>query len=341
MSNDQHDDHRANGARRQLLKAAAGAATLATIRSAAGVGAAAAFALQSGAARAQGNKVLRVGFQKYGNFVVLKARGTLEKRLAPLGFSVQWLEFPGGPQLLEGLNAGAVDVGTVGETPPIFAQAGGVDFVYIASEPPAPKGEAIVVPQDSPIRTVADLRGKRVALNKGSNVHYLLVKALQKANLKYEDIQPVYLAPADARAAFTSRSVDAWVIWDPYLAAIERQANARTIANGEHLVDNVQYYLATRKFADAQPQVVRALVDELIAVDNFARDNIPAVAAQLSPLVGLDTATLEVALKRAGYGVRPIDAATLAYQQQIADTFTELKLIPRKLVVADARWQTT
>ncbi|MEK6298774.1 MAG: ABC transporter substrate-binding protein, partial [Paraburkholderia tropica] len=210
MSNDQHDDHRANGARRQLLKAAAGAATLATIRSAAGVGAAAAFALQSGAARAQVNKVLRVGFQKYGNFVVLKARGTLEKRLAPLGFSVQWLEFPGGPQLLEGLNAGAVDVGTVGETPPIFAQAGGVDFVYIASEPPAPKGEAIVVPQDSPIRTVADLRGKRVALNKGSNVHYLLVKALQKANLKYEDIQPVYLAPADARAAFTSRSVDAW-----------------------------------------------------------------------------------------------------------------------------------
>jgi len=283
--------------------------------------------------------MLRIGFQKYGNFVVLKARGTLEKRLAPLGFGVQWLEFPGGPQLLEGLNAAAVDIGTVGETPPIFAQAGGVDFVYIGSEPPAPSGEAIVVAQNSPIRTPADLRGKRVALNKGSNVHYLLVKAVQKANLKYSDIQPVYLAPADARAAFTNGSVDAWVIWDPYLAAVERQTNARSIANGEGLVRNTQYYLAARKFANAQPQVVRAVLDEVGKIDGWTRDNVSAVAAQLSPLVGLDGATLEVALMRAGYGVQPIDAATLAYQQQIADTFTGLKLIPRKLVVADARWQ--
>ena len=344
MSNDDHgnhDGHSANGARRKLLKLAAGAATTAALRGATGLAGAAAMTLRSGAARAEDGKVLRIGFQKYGNFVVLKARRTLEKRLAPQGFTVQWLEFPGGPQLLEGLAAGAVDVGTVGETPPIFAQAGGVDFVYIASEPPAPQGEAIVVHQDSPIRTPADLRGKRVALNKGSNVHYLLVKALQKANLKYEDIQPVYLAPADARAAFTSGSVDAWVIWDPYLAAIERQANARSIANGENLVRNTQFYIANRSFANVHAPIVHAVVEEVSAVDGWARDNIPAVAAQLSPLVGLDASTLEVALKRTGYGVQPIDAATLAYQQQIADTFSDLKLIPKKLVVADARWQAT
>lgn len=339
MSNDNPNNYSANGARRKWLKLAAGAATASALRGAMGLGGAAALALQTGPARADDGKVLRIGFQKYGNFVVLKARRTLEQRLAPLGFAVQWLEFPGGPQLLEGLAAGAVDVGTVGETPPIFAQAGGVDFVYLASEPPAPRGEAIVVPQDSPIHSVADLRGKRVALNKGSNVHYLLVKALQKANLKYEDIQPVYLAPADARAAFTSRSVDAWVIWDPYLAAVERQANARSITNGNNLVRNTQYYLASRSFANAHAPVVHALLDEIGAVDTWARDNVPAVAAQLSPLVGLDAATLEVALKRAGYGVQPIDAATLAYQQQIADTFSDLRLIPKKLVVADARWQ--
>lgn len=342
MADDTQDDFGANGVRRALLKTAAGAATIAAARGITGMvgmGGAVALAAGSRAAQAQNNRTLRIGFQKYGNFVVLKARGTLEKRVAPLGISVQWLEFPGGPQLLEGLNAGVVDIGTVGETPPIFAQAGGVDFVYIGSEPPAPSGEAIVVAQNSPIRTVADLRGKRVALNKGSNVHYLLVKALQKANLKYGDIQPVYLAPADARAAFTSGSIDAWVIWDPYLAAIEHQSNARSIVNGEGLVRNTQYYLAARRFADAQPRVVHAVLDEVAKIDDWARDNIPALAAQLSPLVGLDTATLEVALKRTGYGVQPIDAATLAYQQQIADTFTDLKLIPRKLVVADARWQ--
>jgi sulfonate transport system substrate-binding protein len=136
------------------------------------------------------------------------------------------------------------------------------------------------------------------------------------------------------------KSIDAWVIWDPYLAAIERQANARVIANGEGLVRNTQYYLTARKFADAQPQLLRELLAELDQVDRWGRDHIPAVASQLSPLVGLDAPTLELALNRASYGVQPIDAATLDYQQQIADTFTELKLIPKKLAVADAKWRT-
>jgi sulfonate transport system substrate-binding protein len=334
MSNSLHDRQGANDTRRLLLKAGAAGA----LRGVTATTGALAAVLGSTSARAQDTKVLRVGYQKYGNFVVLKAQKTLEKRLASSGFSVQWLEFPGGPQLLEGLNAGAVDVGTVGETPPIFAQAGGVDFVYIGSEPPAPRAEAIVVQHDSPIRSVAELRGKRVALNRGSNVHYLLVEALKKANLRYEDIQPVYLAPADARAAFTSNSVDAWAIWDPYFAAIERQANARVIATGEGLVNNTQYYLAGRKFAAAHAPVVHALLEEIATVDTYARANIATVASQLSPLVGLDASTLEVALKRTTFGVRPLDQATFAYQQQIADTFTDLKLIPKKLVVADARW---
>jgi sulfonate transport system substrate-binding protein len=322
--------------RRALLKLAA-------------LGAGATSALSGGAAliasqtaRAEGAaKTFRIGYQKYGNFVVLKARGTLEKRLAAQGVTVQWLEFPAGPQLLEGLNAGAVDAGTVGETPPIFAQAAGVDFVYVGNEPPAPQGEAIVVPHDSAIRSVEDLRGKKVALNKGSNVHYLLVEALKKAKLSYSDIQPVYLAPADARAAFVQGSVDAWVIWDPYLAAVERQANARVIADGTNLVRNTQYYLATRKFATAQPQLVHALLEELDHVDQWGRNNVPDVAKLLSPLVGLDVPTLERALKRTAYGVQPITPETLAYQQQIADVFTDLKLIPNKLAVVDARWNVT
>jgi sulfonate transport system substrate-binding protein len=308
--------------RRALLKIAALSAGASSILT----GGAALLASQT--ARAEGSaKTFRIGYQKYGNFVVLKARGTLDKRLASQGITVQWLEFPAGPQLLEGLNAGAVDAGTVGETPPIFAQAAGVDFVYVGNEPPAPQGEAIVVPNDSAIRKVEDLRGKKVALNKGSNVHYLLVEALKKAGLSYADIHPVYLAPADARAAFVQGSVDAWVIWDPYLAAVERQANARVIVDGTGLVRNTQYYLATRQFATTQPQLVHALLD-----------NVPDVAKLLSPLVGLDQPTLEHALKRTGYGVHPITAETLAYQQQIADTFTDLKLIPKKLAVTDARW---
>lgn len=342
-SHDDIESHAHNGQRRSLLKhAVAGMAALAAVRVAGvtgGLGGLGALAASIDAHAQGSGKVLRVGYQKYGNFIVLKASGALEKRLAPLGITVQWTEFPGGPQLLEGLNAGAVDVGTVGETPPIFAQAGGVDFVYIGSEPPAPKAEAIVVPHDSPIRSVADLRGKKVALNRGSNVHYLLVKALESAKVGYQEIVPAYLPPADARAAFTQGSVDAWVIWDPYLAAVQRQANARVLVDGEGLVRNTQYYLAGRKFASAQPQLVHALLEEVSRIDTWARDNIPAVAAQLSPQVGLDTGTLELALKRTTYGVQRVDAATIAYQQQIADTFTNLRLIPKKLDVAQARWE--
>jgi sulfonate transport system substrate-binding protein len=115
----------------------------------------------------------------------------------------------------------------VGEAPPIFAQAAGANLVYVANEPPSPRSEAIVVPGDSGLKTVAQLKGKKIALNKGSNVHYLLVRAIEKAGLKYSDITPVYLPPADARAAFERGSVDAWVIWDPLLAAAEKQLGAR------------------------------------------------------------------------------------------------------------------
>jgi sulfonate transport system substrate-binding protein len=285
-----------------------------------------------------GAKTLRIGYQKYGTLVLLKARGTLEKRLAAQGIAVSWLEFPAGPQLLEGLNAGAVDFGTVGETPPIFAQAAGVDFVYVGNEPPSPQSEAIVVPHGSPIRSVEQLRGKKVALNRGSNVHYLLVRALEHAGLEYADIRPVYLTPADARAAFTQGSVDAWVIWEPYFAAIERQAGARILVDGTGLVDNLQFYLASRRFAATSPELVHAVIDSLAHVDAWAKDHPREVARELAPLVGLDPAIVEVAARRSAYGVVPVTRQVLAAQQTIADTFTELKLIPKPIAVADARW---
>src|SRR5436190_17958127 len=138
-------------------------------------------------------RVVRIGFQKYGALILLKGRGLLECQLKPLGYDVQWVEYPAGPQLLAGLNDGAIDFGATGEAPPIFAQAAGTPLVYVAHEPPAPRGEAILVPKDSAIQSVGDLKGRKVALNKGSNVHYLLVKALEKAGVPYTDIETKFL----------------------------------------------------------------------------------------------------------------------------------------------------
>jgi sulfonate transport system substrate-binding protein len=281
---------------------------------------------------------LRIGYQKYGTLVLLKAKGTLEKRLAAQGVSVQWTEFPGGPQLLEGLNVGSVDFGVTGETPPVFAQAAGADLLYVAYEPPAPTSEAILVPKDSGLKSVADLKGKKVALNKGSNVHYLLVRALEDAGVKYSEIQPVYLPPADARAAFESGSVDAWVIWDPFLAAAEKQLSARVLRNGQTLVDNHQFYLSTRNYAQKNPEVIKVLIEEVRAVGEDSKADPDKVTEQVAPLLGLPKDITALAVKRQGYGAQFLTPAVVNAQQKIADSFTELKLIPKRLSVQDVIW---
>ncbi|GER16141.1 sulfonate ABC transporter substrate-binding protein [Variovorax boronicumulans] len=281
---------------------------------------------------------LRIGYQKSASlFVLQKAQGTLEKKLSPLGFGVKWVEFPAGPQLLEGLNVGAVDVGYVGEAPPIFAQAAGAKFVYFGYDPAAPRAEAILVTKDSPIRSVADLKGKKVALNKGSNVHYLLVKQLEKNGLKLSDIQPVYLAPADGRAAFESKNVDAWVIWDPFQAAAEKATGARVLADGApDVVNNYQYYLGERGFVKKHPQVIDALFADSVEQGIWLKKNLRQAAELIAPLQGLPVDVVELALRRYEFNVKPITAAVAADQQQIADTFFALKLIPKPIKVSDA-----
>ncbi|MCL8384113.1 sulfonate ABC transporter substrate-binding protein [Xanthobacter aminoxidans] len=298
-------------------------------------GLAGALALGASPARAQ-EKVVRIGYQKYGTLILLKNKGLLEPLLKPLGYSVKWAEFPAGPQLLEALNAGAVDFGNTGEAPPIFAQAAGAPLVYVGYEPAAPQGEAILVPKNSPLKTVADLKGKTVALNKGSNVHYLLVKALEKAGVPYSDIKTAYLTPADARAAFERGSVDAWAIWDPFQAAAEKTIDARQLADGTGIVSNYQFYLSTRTFADQAPQVVDVLLKGVAEVGAWVKANPKAAAAEFSPLIGIPAPILEVALARQQYDVKPITPEVAAAQQQVADAFLALGLIPKPIRIADA-----
>nr|WP_256330496.1 sulfonate ABC transporter substrate-binding protein [Variovorax sp. YR216] len=281
---------------------------------------------------------LRIGYQKSASlFVLQKAQGTLEKKLAPLGFGVKWVEFPAGPHLLEGLNVGAVDVGYVGEAPPIFAQAAGARFAYIGFDPAAPRAEAILVLKDSPIKSVADLKGRKVALNKGSNVHYLLVKQLEKHGLSLADIQPVYLAPADGRAAFESRNVDAWVIWDPFQAAAEKAIGARVLADGTpDVVNNYQFYLAERGFVAKHPQVIDALFEDSVSQGIWLKKNLRQAAELIAPLQGLPVDVVETALRRYEFNVKPITPEVVAGQQKIADTFFQLKLIPKAIRISDA-----
>ncbi len=282
-------------------------------------------------------KEIRIGYQKAAStLVLLKAHGTLEKRFAAQGVSVKWTEFPAGPQLLEGLNVGSVDFGYVGEAPPVIAQAAGANFVYTAYEIPTPQAEGILVHRDAPIQSVADLKGKRVAFNKGSDVHWFLVAALQKAGVSYPDIQPVFLPPADARAAFERGAIDAWAIWDPFLEAAKRQSNARLLTDGTGIVNHHQFFLSARSFAQQNRGLLDAVVTEVGKEGAWVRGHYAEAAAQLAPIQGLDANVIEAGLRHYAHVYKPIDAGVLAEQQKIADAFTELRIIPTKIVTKEA-----
>lgn len=279
---------------------------------------------------------LNIGFQKYGILPIVKAQGALEAALKAQGVEVKWVEFPAGPQLLEGLNVGSVVFGEAGEAPPIFAQAANSNLVYVANQPAAPLGEALIVQKDSQIKTVDDLKGKRIALNKGSNVHYLLLKLLEKHQLSLGDIEVVYLPPSDARAAFERGSVDAWVIWDPFLAAAEHQIGARTLATGENLVSNHQFYLADRQFATQHPEILNTVVNTLNTTTQWVKNNQSDAAQLLEQPTGLELEVLNQSIRRMGFGVSPISPEVAKQQQYVADAFYQQKLIPKRIDIQTA-----
>ena len=290
----------------------------------------------SGCASKKDEVTLNIGYQKYGLLPIIKARGDLDKALKEKGVNVKWIEFPAGPQLLEGLNVGSVSFGEAGEAPPIFAQAANSNLVYIANQPAAPLAEALIVPKDSTIQSVQDLKGKKVVLNKGSNVHYLLLKVLEANKLKLDDIEVVYLPPADARAAFEKGAVDAWVIWDPFFAAAEKQLGAKVIATGQNVVKNHQFYLADRKFAEQNPEVLKTVVNELNTTTQWVSQNQADAAQLLEKPTGLSLDILNTSISRMGFGVTPISAEVAREQQFVADAFYQQKLIPNKINIQAA-----
>lgn len=285
---------------------------------------------------AEGPETLRIGYQKSSTLMIwLKSRETLEKALAPLKVNVQWHEFTSGLPLLESLNVNNLDLtADVADAVPPFALAAGAQLTYYAIETPSPTAQAIVVRQDSPIRTVAQLKGQRVAFAKGAGAHYLLVEALAEAGLSVRDIEPAYLTPADARAAFERGSVAAWVIWDPFLAAVQRQANARILRDGTKLASYRRFYLAATPYAKRRPDVLAVVYDELRRAGDWIKRNPGPAAAWHAPLIGLDPATVEAANLRRTYQVQAVDAASLEEQQRIADAFAAQSILPRKVTVA-------
>lgn len=295
--------------------------------------------LLSGTVAAEPLERLRIGFQKSSVSMVLAREHRLLEQALP-GTSIEWIEFPGGPQLIEALNGGSIDVGNIGDIPPIFAQAAGSELRYIGVEPSDGRTEAILVPAASPARTLADLKGKRVGLLKGSSAHNLLLKSAQQAGLALSDLQLAYLTPADARAAFEQGKLDAWVIWDPYYSAALLDGSARLLSDGQQLNPSGTYYIASLAFIQRHAATVGPILDAFARAQRISLEQRDDSVERMTRALGLQRAVVQRYFDhRSSARVQPLDQQTIDNQQRTADLFFANHLIPRQVRVQDIVWQ--
>ena len=287
-------------------------------------------------------RTLRIGLQKSSTLIsLLRQDGSLEKALAPLQVTVSWHEFTSGLPIMEALNAGQIDLSAdVADTVPIFAQAAGARIAYVAEEAPSPGAQAILVAKDSPIASVADLKGRKVAVTKGAGSHYLLLAALGRESLPFKSITPAYLTPADGRAALASGSVEAWVAWDPFLSAAQQQTGARILRDGDGLSLYKRYYLASDAYAARGGDVLAVVVEKLRETGAWVKANPAEAAGRLATLWKLEPAVVLQANERRSYRVERVRREGLSEQQTIADAFRAEGLLPRPVdASALALWE--
>ncbi|GMP03631.1 sulfonate ABC transporter substrate-binding protein [Bradyrhizobium sp. TM239] len=302
------------------------------------IGTAAVAAFASPAIAQGAVKEIRVGYQKNGVLVITRQQAALEKHFTPLGIEVKWVEFSSGPPMMEAMNVGSVDYGAVGDSPPVFAQAAGAAIVYAAGQP-ITNGQGILVPKDSPIRDVTQLKGRRVGFTKGSSAHNIVVQTLEKAGLTYADITPVYLTPPDAGPAFANGSIEAWAIWDPYFAIGETKQNGRILINAREVTKTNSFYIANRDFAKNHGAILQQIVDVTTATARWAEQHRDEVAKSLAAVTGIPLEIQTIAANRSSFVVGPVTDDIVATQQGVADRFYKLGLIPKPIAIRDIVWR--
>jgi sulfonate transport system substrate-binding protein len=302
--------------------------------------AAAALGFSGAPAFAESPKQIRIGYQKNGILVVARQQAVLEQHFKAAGGAIDWIDFPSGPPMMEAMNAGSIDLGQVGDTPPIFAQSAGAKIVYVAGQP-ITNGQGILVKPNSAIRTLADLKGKRIGFTKGSSAHNVVVMALEKSSIAYSDITPVYLSPPDGASAFARDSIDAWAVWDPYFAIGETRGGGRVLVNAYEIGKTNSFYIANRDFAARSPQLVSTIIDLLAQTATWAESHRDDVGRVLAEITGVDLDIQTIAARRSSFAIGKVTDDIVATQQAVADRFFRLGLIPRQITIRDAVWTET
>jgi sulfonate transport system substrate-binding protein len=269
---------------------------------------------------------LQVGDQKAGLQALLQAAGELDN----LPYKIAWSTFTAGPPMLEAINAGAVDFGGVGNTPPIFSAAAGGKIAIVAASRDTAAGDAILVPKGSTARSVADLKGKRIAVATGSSAHGNLLLQLTKAGLTPSDVTTTFLAPSDGYAALAAGKVDAWAVWDPYTAQAQKELGARILASGKGLANGLGFQVASRAaLADAKRNsAIQDLVARTVRARIWAKTHQQEWAHEYARMTGLPYAVTLLSAQRSDDDPITLTSQVAASEQGLADAFADARVIP-------------
>jgi len=287
--------------------------------------------LLSAIASANAQAVLRVGDQKGNSRAVMEAAGVLKD----VPYRIEWKEFPAAAPLLEALGAGAIETGLVGDAPFTFAAAANVPVKAIGTIRQSNEGLAILVPRDSRIHSFEDLRGKKIATGRGSIGHQLILAALESHGWSASDVQIVFLAPSDAKVAYTQGSVDAWSTWEPYVSQEEVLFQSQRLVTAEGLTPGLGFQVASPDaIRDKRPEL-EDFLGRLTAARAWSLSNVGAYAEAWGKLMGIPTAVPLNWLSRAKIRVSPIDDGVIADEQKTIDLYFRSGLIKQKLNAAD------
>lgn len=285
---------------------------------------------------------LKIGYQKAAlKLIVAKQNQFFEKEFPNV--KIEWKEFPAGPQTLEALSVNSIDFGYTGDAPIVFALSSGKQLNYLGYEQASNQAHAILLSNQTEIKSLSDLKNKRIALTRGSSAHNFLTETLKQANLSWADIQPIWLSPSDARAALDKKAIDAWAVWEPYISAAEIDGNAKILFESTSLPATYAYYLAQPNFIKNHANDAKKVLLVLNQADAWISAHKSEAAEILAKSTSLDVKIAQqvVNKKHDPNPVAVLTPAAIQAQQTIADLFYAQKLIPNNIEAAKFAWQPT
>jgi sulfonate transport system substrate-binding protein len=271
--------------------------------------------------------VLRMGDQKGGSQALMEAAGVLHG----LPYTIEWHQFPAAAPLLEALNAGAVDSAFAGDAPTVFALAAGLPGRIIAANESGGRSTAILVPHDSPIHSIADLKGKRIGTGKGSIGHFLVIAVLAEQKWAPGAIDLAFLQPADANAAFTRGAIDAWSTWTVYVAQATIHDGARVIVDGEGLLSGLTFQTATNAAIGTKRAALADYLHRLAIARRWAVGHVADYAAVWANDIGVSPDVARRALDLSPTLPVEIDGKLITEEQRVADLYQSAHVIPYRL----------